>query len=325
MNLVLEESLGFESIAIKQKKNICKSRLDVDVSSEIIKGLIRPIPLIAANMSTVINPEFYVELHNLGAFGVLHRAKDVNERMQDVIAISQHCAEVATSIGVGNDEFEIACKLVQYGANILFVDIAHGYADTVIEIGRALKQKFSHIKVVLGNTTNIDMLEEVADFCDALKVGIAQGFACETKDTAGCTEKQFSAIIKFKERSRQLGIPIISCGGIKNGSDFTKVIAAGANSAMAGMIFAQCPESASPIIDGKKLYAGMASEWVQEQWKGGLKAGTCAEGGVRMLEVGEEVKTLLEYYSGSLRSGITYAGANDIKSFQDKVEFIRLI
>ena len=68
----------------------------------------------------------------------------------------------------------------------------------------------------------------------------------------------------------------------------------------------------------------MASEYVQNEWKGGLKSGTCAEGGIRLLDVGPTFSKLLETYSGALRSGITYSGGNDIESFQKNVEFIRI-
>ena len=172
------------------------------------------------------------------------------------------------------------------------------------------------------------MMHEVNDFADAVKVGIAQGFACETKNTAGCTEKQFSAVLKFKELSKSLGLPIISDGGIREPADFTKAIAAGANSVMAGSIFAACPESAGEIHYfgdvPKKLYAGMASEHVQTIWKGGLKEGTCSEGGVRYLNIGSSLEDLMKRYQGALRSGITYSGADDVKSLQEKVEFIQI-
>jgi hypothetical protein len=68
----------------------------------------------------------------------------------------------------------------------------------------------------------------------------------------------------------------------------------------------------------------MASEYVQIKWKGGLKPGTCAEGGIRYLPISEPVKMVLERYSGALRSGITYAGAKDIKSLHNCAEFVYL-
>jgi IMP dehydrogenase/GMP reductase len=320
-----EESFGFESVSIKQKKNKCLSRLDVSTRSEIIKGVFVDIPLIAANMSTVINSDFYVKLINAGAFGILHRALPQNEYLEEVKKVAKECEWVAASIGVGEDAKELAGRLVWEDANILVIDVAQGYSDTVIDLGRYLKKKYHHIKMVVGNTVNPDMMYEVEDFADAVKIGIANGLACDTKSTAGCNERQFSAVLKFKELSKKMGIPIISDGGLREPADFTKSIAAGANSAMAGSIFAACPESAAVFNGEKKIYAGMASEYVQKKWKGGLKAGTCAEGGVRYLDLGKPVAEMLETWQGALRSGITYGGGTDIKSFQENVEFIRLV
>jgi len=324
-----EESYGFESISIKQKKNMVSSRLDIDTTSEVIKGVFLKAPLIASNMSTVVNADFCIELDKLGAMGVMHRAMKEESILSEIRKMAEKCKWVAGSVGVGDDQLLLTEKLIDNGANIIFIDIAHGYSDTVIEFGKKIKDKWPDVKLVLGNTTNTEMLLEVKDFADAIKVGIAQGAACETKNTAGCTEKQFSAVYKFRDLTRKYNIPVISDGGTREPADFTKALAAGANSIMAGKIFAACPSSAADItyIDGvpKKLYAGMASRFVQEKWKGGLKPGTCSEGGVRYLDIGESVESLIERYTGALRSGITYAGGKDIKTFQDNVEFIKLV
>lgn len=324
----LEKSFGFEDIAIKQKKNICKSRLEVDISSEIIRGIRRPLPIVAANMSTVINAEFYIELFKLGALGILHRANTKENILSEILKVSKECDVVAASIGTEKDQFGFSKEMIRAGCNVLTIDIAHGYSDTVLDLAKNIKKFSSNTKIIIGNTTNVDLLYESYEFVDAIKVGIAQGLACETKNTAGCTEKQFSAVFKFKQISKDFGIPIISDGGIREPADFTKAIAAGANSIMAGSIFARCPESAAPLeyIDSlpKKIYAGMASRYVQDKWKGGLKSGTCPEGGVRYLDVGEPLANLLERYCGALKSGITYAGGNNINTFQNNVEFVLL-
>lgn len=322
-----ETSYGFDSVAIKQRKNKVTSRLQVDTTSQIMRGLEVKIPLIASNMSTVINSTFLNKLLSAGAFGFLHRACTTEEYIEEVKKIQGYWVPV--SIGVGADQNLLAAKLIKAGANVVLIDIAHGYSDTVIDLGRRIKTNFPHVKVVVGNTTNVQMMYEVSDFADAVKVGIGQGFACETKNTAGCTEKQFSCVYKFREVSRQLGLPIISDGGTREPADFVKAIAAGANSVMAGSIFARCPESAAPTVESggvqKKLYAGMASRYVQEAWKGGVKEGTCTEGGIRLLDIGSSSEALLEKYVGALRSGITYAGADNLKEFQDVVQFVRLV
>lgn len=326
----LEQSLGFEDIAIKQKKNICNSRLDVDISSEIIRGIRRPIPIIAANMPCVTNADFCIKLYELGALGVLHRMATNDILINETKKMKDKCGiYTAVSVGVGKDQEELVDKLIEAGAGIIFVDIAHGYSDSVINMGKYIKTKYKDdIKVVLGNTINPDMLVDCYDVADAIKCGIAMGSVCETKNTAGCTEKQFSAVYKFKYLSKKLGVPIISDGGIKEPSDLVKSIGAGANSIMAGKIFAMCPESAAELSyeNGRpqKVYYGSASRMNQNKWRGGLKEGTCPEGKTVLLDLGESVEKLLERYSGALKSGITYAGGKDIKSYQNNVEFIKI-
>lgn len=325
----MEQSLGFEHIAIKQNKNIVSSRLETDIASEFVRGVKIKIPLVASNMSTVINSDFYIKLYKLGAIGILHRANLPENIINEIKNVASHCDIVAASIGVEKDQFDFSKQMIKAGCNIITIDVAHGYSDTVLELAKKIKKYSPSTKIIIGNTTNIDMLYECYDFVDAIKVGIAQGFACETKNTAGCTEKQFSAILKFKNLAQNFGIPIISDGGIREPADFTKAIAAGASSVMAGSIFAACPESAAEIIvvdnKEKKLYAGMASEYVQKLWKGGVKSGTCTEGGIRFLDIAEPIDKLIEHYSGALRSGITYAGAKDIKTFWDNVKFVKVI
>jgi IMP dehydrogenase len=337
MNLEsIELSLGFEDVSIQQAKNICKSRLDVNIKSEAIRGVYLDVPLIAANMSAVINPSFASYIARYGGLGILHRALSKEDRINQVQELVKYEVKwVASSIGVGPDEFEIAKDLIRNGCNIITIDIAHGYSDTVFDMCKNVKRFSPTTKVIVGNTTSTDMVNEIFEWNkfkafeepDCIKLGIGQGASCQTKDTAGCTEKQFSAVLKFKELSRKYGIPVISDGGIRRPADFSLAISAGANSVMAGSIFARCPESAAETVQSgngmKKLYAGMSSSHVQNQWKGGLKEKTCAEGKVVLLEIGEGVEALMNRYAGALRSGITYAGANDIKSFQDNVRYVR--
>ena len=321
-------SLKLSDVSMLPKKNIANSRLDVDIRSEVIKGITLDIPLIAANMSTVCNAEFCIKLSRAGALGVMHRAAPLDHILDEVTLISKSCDLIAASIGVGEDQFEIATKLIDIGTNIIVIDVANGYSNPCIFLAKRIKDVFPKVKVVLGNTTCEDLLFETKDYIDAIKIGIAQGFACETRNTTGFTEGQFSVIRKFKESANKYMIPIISDGSISEPSDFVKAIGAGANAVMAGRIFARCPESAAETVyvngEPKKLYAGMASRYVQDKWRGGLKAGTCPEGKVQYLNPGEPVEALLERYAGALRSGITYSGTLNVSSFQDQIEFIRV-
>lgn len=324
----MEKSIGFEAVEIKQNKNICLSRTDAKITSEIIRGICRPIPIIASNMSSVVNSDFCIQLYKLGAFAFMHRAfKNPEDYISEIKKISKECDLVGASIGVDENAFDLSKQLIENGANILVIDIAHGYDNRVINLCKQIKKAFKGIKVVVGNTINPDMVLEIFDYADAIKIGIGQGLSCLTAHTAGCTAKQWSVIRKFQNLCHEVNLPIISDGGIRSPADFTKSIGAGASSVMAGSIFCRCPESAGEIIevDGKlkKSYSGMASRIVQEKWKGRV-SNDCPEGKTVFLDLGEPAEKLLARYAGALRSGISYAGFNNIEDFRKGCEFILL-
>lgn len=194
-------------------------------------------------------------------------------------------------------------------------------------------KQYQACKILENNITNINALVYDIEIDDDTHSFIANNAivhnsACETASTAGCTAGQFSAVYECAREAMQIGMPLISDGGVKNGSHFSKAIGAGANSIMGGYIFARCPESAAEVIitdkGPMKVYSGMASRAVQTEWRAGLKPGTCSEGKTVLLELGQPLVDLVERYTGALRSGITYSAANTIDSFHKNVEFIEL-
>lgn len=88
---------------------------------------------------------------------------------------------------------------------------------------------------------------------------------------------------------------------------------------MVGRLFAQTRESA-----GKGFYRGQASAEFQQDFYGGLKPGTVAEGrALHITELGSAAD-VIEGLLGGLRSGMTYGGAANIAELQRKAEFERV-
>lgn len=176
----LVRSYSFSQVAIIQKENICQSRLDAKIEGEVIRGIVRPIPLIAANMSTVVNADFCVLLYRLGGLGVMHRAfKDNNEYIKEVAKIAEQCPVVAASVGIKKSDYFLVEQLIRLGgANIIFVDIAHGYSKFALRMCEHIKLLHPTVRVVAGNTVNPDMLTMFHHCIDAIKIGIGGGNSC---------------------------------------------------------------------------------------------------------------------------------------------------
>ena len=98
---------------------------------------------------------------------------------------------------------------------------------------------------------------------DAVKVGIGPGSICTTRMVAGVGVPQFTAIVDAVEECRKHGVPVIADGGIKFSGDLAKAIAAGADCAMLGSLFAGTDESPGEVFlyQGRsyKYYRGMGS------------------------------------------------------------------
>jgi len=121
---------------------------------------------------------------------------------------------------------------------------------------------------------------------------------------------------------------IIADGGIRYPADLVKSIAAGADAIMAGRIFAGTIESPGEVVsingESMKTYRGMASKEVQDDKRGGLRPGTCAEGVSTYIPLKGKAYYIVDEFCGGLRSAMTYINANNIDELRENALFMRL-
>ena len=109
------------------------------------------------------------------------------------------------------------------------------------------KQTFKHLDIVGGNVATEAGAKALIDAgVDGVKVGVGPGSICTTRIVAGVGVPQLSAIQNAARAARKAGVPIIGDGGIRYTGDIVKAIAAGADTVMAGGIFAGTDESPAP-------------------------------------------------------------------------------
>ena len=171
---------------------------------------------------------------------------------------------VAAAVGVKPGDLIRSEACVAAGADALVVDIAHGHSDHAIQVVRELKQSFPHTEIIAGNVATAAGVQDLAEAgADAVKVGVGSGSICTTRIVTGFGVPQLTALIDCAVAARAADVPLIADGGIRNGGDLTKALAAGANTAMIGSLLAGTEESpgASVVRDGRryKIVRGMAS------------------------------------------------------------------
>jgi len=167
---------------------------------------------------------------------------------------------------VSPGELDRAGALLEAGADLLVLDIAHGHADHCIAILKTLREQFPAAQLVAGNVATREGARDLAEAgADAIKVGIGPGSICTTRMVTGFGVPQITAIMECVAGVQESGrdVPIIADGGIQQSGDLVKALAAGASTVMIGSLFAGCEESpGSPVIrDGQKfkVVRGMAS------------------------------------------------------------------
>ena len=243
---------------------------------------------------------------------------------------------VAAAIGVGANNMERGEALINAGVDAIVIDTAHGHSKGVIEMAKKVKQKFPAIELIVGNIATAEAaLDLIAAGADAIKVGIGPGSICTTRIIAGVGVPQLSAIYDVAKAIKDTGVPIIADGGIRYTGDIVKAIAAGADTIMAGSLFAGVDESPGEtiIFEGRKFktYRGMGSiEAMQEGSKDryfqdmedDIKK-LVPEGIVGRVPYKGSLSEVIHQMAGGLHSGMGYTGSSDIKTLQ-KAKFIKI-
>ena len=245
---------------------------------------------------------------------------------------------VAAAIGAGENGLARAAALVEAEVDIIVVDTAHGHSKGVIDSVRKIKKLYGgKVQIIAGNIATKDGAKALIDAgVDAVKVGIGPGSICTTRIVAGVGVPQLSAIMDVVDVVKKSKVCVIADGGIKYSGDLAKAIAAGADCAMLGSLFAGTEESPGEVIlfQGRsyKTYRGMGSvgamaqgsadRYFQQEIKDSLKlVPEGVEGRVPYKgPVGEVVHQLI----GGLRASMGYLGAKNIAEFQKKAEFVRI-
>jgi IMP dehydrogenase len=245
---------------------------------------------------------------------------------------------VGAAVGVGPEAMERVPMLIKAGADVLVVDTAHGHSESVLEMVRGIKRRYSGTEIVAGNIVTAEATEDLIKAgADAVKVGIGPGSICTTRVVAGVGVPQITAIRACVEMAGKYDVPVISDGGIKHSGDITKAIAAGAHSVMLGGLFAGTEESPGETVlyRGRtyKEYRGMGSLSAMKDREGSRERYRQAEvDAEKLVPEGLEgrvpYKGLLSFVVtqliGGLRAGMGYVGASTLQELQEKASFVRI-
>ena len=273
---------SYKDIVLQPAYSEVRSRSELDASVEFLGRRFKSAA-IPANMKCTIDFKKAEELSQAGYFYVLHRFYDYDEILQ-WIENNQHLDTISISLGVNEKDYKFVDKLIEKKLHVDFItiDVAHGHHILVKQMITYITNKYN-VKVIAGNVGTYKAAKDLYDWgADCVKIGLSMGKSCTTYNCTGVGTPMFSAVSSIARKKltkyvvkkhggiageeRELSIPVIADGQIREVGDVCKALVAGADMVMIGSEFAKCEDSPAEIVGGpafnnenKKVFFGSAS------------------------------------------------------------------
>ena len=338
-------ALTYDDIQLVPAFSNIKSRKNIKLHTFLSRryGLLQP--LVASPMDTVCDGNMAIAMAQLGGAGVIHRFMSIEEQCEIVSVVKYATTStgggtltekwgvmyddwhteikqipVVAAIGVQTEDRLRAVKLVEAGANVLVIDVAHGDHKNVIDMVKWCKEQatFEHVDVIAGNIATAEAalrLEAVG--ADGLRVGIGGGSLCTTRIKTGFGIPNVTAITQIQSVAK---VPIMADGGIRTSGDIAKALAIGASTIMIGSLIAGTDEAPGKIIEKNgslfKRYRGSASLETKVTHTQPVRN---VEGESTVIPFKGGVKYIIADLLDGIKSALSYGGANDLKSFNPDI------
>ena len=276
---------------------------------------------------------------DVGRLVGLMTVKDIEKADANPNAVKddQGRLRAGAAVGTGDEAMERAAALIEAGVDVIVVDTAHGHSTGVLKAVERLRRQSNAVQLIAGNIATRDGAMALIDAgADAVKVGIGPGSICTTRIVAGVGVPQLAALLDVTEACQKQGVPVIADGGIRSSGDLAKAIAAGADCAMIGSLFAGTTESPGEVYlyQGRsyKSYRGMGSlgamargsadRYFQQEVQDNLKL--VPEGIEGQVPYRGPLANIIHQLVGGLRAAMGYTGNPRIEAMQRGCTFLRV-
>ncbi len=336
-------ALTYDDIQLVPAYSEVSSRQNIKLTTLVSRryGLLRP--LVASPMDTVCEEEMAFRMFLLGGVGCIHRFMTIEEQAKQVANLRYRIygdgfggpyedwgimyddwhseikqIPIMAAIGVMASDMNRAMALVEAGANIILIDVAHGHHVNVKTMIKWCKENLpDYVDIIAGNIATAEAAQDLEEWgADGLRVGIGGGSLCTTRVKTGFGIPNVTFINDIVAVAKT---PVMADGGIKTSGDIAKALALGASSVMLGSLLAGTQESPGQIVENRgglwKRYRGAAS--LETKTVHG-QAQRNVEGESTVVPYKGGVKFIVEGLIDGVKSALSYAGADSLAKFHPK-------
>jgi GMP reductase len=308
----------YKDVVLIPKMGIVDSRSQCNTSIKF-GGFQFKLPVVPANMESVIDEDLAVKLAQNGYFYIMHRFGVDN--IQFVRKMKSMCLISSISIGVNEDSYLQVEELISGDLvpDFITIDIAHGHSIKMKRMLEFLRSKNISSFIIAGNVCTEEAVNDLTIWgADCLKAGVSPGEACTTYQNTSFGSRGYQASM-IRSLANHSGVPIIADGGIRQNGDINVALTMGATMVMVGGMLSCFQDSPGNVVIQNgvsyKEFWGSASQF-QSGKKNRIE-------GTKILKVMKN-KTLIEELVSieeAIQSGISYAGGSDLSSFNN-VQYI---
>ena len=168
------ETFDYDDIQLIPNKCVIKSRKEADTSIQFGPRTFK-IPVVPANMESVIDEDLAVWLAQNGYYYVMHRFQP-EDRLAFVQRMHDRRLFASISVGIKDAEYDFIdqLKAEQSVPEYITIDVAHGHSDFVIKMIQYIKKQLPTSFVTAGNVATPEAVRDLENAgADATKVGVA--------------------------------------------------------------------------------------------------------------------------------------------------------
>lgn len=315
-------ALTYDDIQLCPAFSAIEHRADISLRTRLSTNYELLIPLVASPMDTICEFDMALKMMQLGGVGCIHRFMTIEEQANQIHQLFTRTwtvkdvwvtpVPIMAAVGANGDYLERAKSLVEAGANVILIDVAHGHH---INVQRAIGNiKELGVDVIAGNIATAEAALDLQKWgADGLRCGIGGGSLCISRIQTGFGVPNVTCLIDICSVAT---VPVMIDGGIRVSGDIAKALALNADSIMVGSLLAGTEETPGKIIETPnglyKRYRGSAS--LETKTVHGMSERN-VEGVSTIVPFKGGTKFVIEGLIDGIRSALSYAGANNLSEF----------